>query len=216
VGGGEDDPVQAWRQLLSLLAPPRCAGCGAVCSAGAALCSGCERSLASLATPPAVLCPPAVDRAWSAVAHEGVARELVVGLKFWRLLALAELMARRIAATAPAELLTGAVVPVPPSQSRLRRRGFDPAEEIAGALATLTGLPYAPCLVRADGPEQVGRTRAARLASPPRVGPRRPAPDTALLVDDVQTTGATLSACARALRKAGAGRVCAVTFARTL
>jgi predicted amidophosphoribosyltransferase len=43
-----------------------------------------------------------------------------------------------------------------------------------------------------------------------------PAPRVALLVDDVQTTGATLTACARALRCAGTERVCALTFARTL
>jgi predicted amidophosphoribosyltransferase len=165
--------------------------------------------------PPAVG-PRGLDAAWAAAAHEGVARELVVGLKFRRLLSLAEPMARRICATAPAGLLAGTVVPVPPAPARLRSRGFDPAEEIAAALSRLARLPLALCLSRADGPEQVGRSRAARLAEPPWVSPQQAAPAAVLLVDDVQTTGATLAACARAVRDAGAQRVHAATFARSV
>ena len=207
--------MEAMRQLLAVLAPPRCAACGAPCAANQPLCAGCERSLAAIPAPPAI-CPPHLDAAWAAAPHQGLARELVVGLKFRRLLALAEPMARRICATAPAKLLEGTVVPVPASPARLRRRGFDPAAEIAAALSRLAAMPLAVCLTRPDGPEQVGRTRAARLGNPPQVRPRVASAATILLVDDVQTTGATLSACARALRAAGAERVCAVTFARTL
>jgi predicted amidophosphoribosyltransferase len=136
-------------------------------------------------------------------------------LKFRRLLGAADLIAARIAEHAPAGVLDGAVVPVPATGSRLMHRGFDPAEEIALRVARLCGLSFEPCLARADGPRQVGRSRAQRVASPPRPWPVRSVPPTAVLVDDVQTTGATLSACARALRGAGAGRVVAVTFART-
>jgi len=167
--------------------------------------------------PPAVPQLVGLDAVWASAPHDGVARELVVALKFRSLLPVARLMARRIAeGAAPGGVLDGTVVPVPPATSRLLRRGFDPAEEIASQLATLTRLPHDRCLSRADGPRQVGRTRATRLASPPRVRATGPAPAVALLVDDVQTTGATLSACARALRRAGAERVCALTFARTL
>jgi len=62
----------------------------------------------------------------------------------------------------------------------------------------------------------VGRRRGERLGRPPQVHVRGEAPRSVLLVDDVQTTGATLSACARALREAGSIRVCAITFTRRL
>jgi predicted amidophosphoribosyltransferase len=159
---------------------------------------------------------PNLEAAWAALPHEEVARRLVAALKFGRLLVVAEPMADRIAARCPAKLLGGILVPVPAAPSRRLRRGFDPAEQIAIRLARLSGLGLSTCLGRVDGPRQVGRTRAARIATPPHVRAIASAPASALLVDDVQTTGATLGVCARALREAGAQRVSAVTFARTL
>jgi predicted amidophosphoribosyltransferase len=206
--------VDVLHELFSLLAPPRCAACGASCPAAALLCGACEGAL-DAAPPPAAIALPGLDGAWAAQPHDGVARELVAALKFRSLLPAAQLIAQRIAAGAPARFLGGTVVPVPPATSRLLRRGFDPAEEIAVRLAALADLQYRRCLARADGPRQVGRTRAARLASPPRVRALERAPAVAVLVDDVQTTGATLTACARALHRAGAERVSALTFAKS-
>jgi len=160
--------------------------------------------------------PPGADRAWSAAPHDGVARELVVALKFRCLLPAAETMAGRIHGLAPPHLLSGTLVPVPAAPVRQRRRGFDPAGELAAALAARADLLLAPCLSRASGRRQVGRGRASRLGAPPRVRATGPVPRSVLLVDDVLTTGATVSACAQALRAAGAARVVAVTFARRL
>jgi ComF family protein len=221
-------------QLLSILVPPACAVCRrSLRGAGAVACTGCLRRLPWLRghrCPRCALprhrsgCPAAsaaFDRAWAPLAYEGTARELVVALKFRAALPVAGLMAAHLAANLPLDLRGGAplaVVPVPAHRGRRRRRGFDPAALLSAALAGRAGLPLAPCLRRVDrGRRQVGAGRALRrsagrfeaalVVAPPRA---------VLLVDDVHTTGATLDACARALKAGGAEAVAAVTYARTL
>lgn len=201
--------------VSAAIVPPLCAACGRSCRPEAIVCSRCGRRLAA-AEPLLGKGPPGLDRAWSSAPHEGVVRDLVAALKFRRLLPVADLMADRIHWLAPAHMLSGAIVPVPPAPSRLRRRGFDPAGELAAALAERLDSPLEACLGRRGGHRQVGRRRSERLGQPPRIYATGKAPRSALLVDDVLTTGATLSACAQALRAAGAARVVAVTFARRL
>ncbi len=201
------------RAIADLVAPPLCATCGRACGPEAVLCGRCARRL-TVALPLTGAGPPGIDRAWSSAPHQGVARDLVAALKFRRLLPVAELMAARIAELAPTQLRGGTVVAVPPSPARLRSRGFDPAGELAAALAEKLGAELDPALRRRGGNRQVGRRRAERLGSPPRIEATGPAPRSVILVDDVLTTGATLSACAQALRGAGAIRVVALTFAR--
>ncbi len=201
--------------VIAGLAPPVCASCGRPCRPEAIVCTRCARRLAG-ADPIAGNGPPGIDRAWSSAPHEDVARSLVTALKFRRLLPVAGLMADRIHWLAPADLLSGAIVPVPTAPLRARARGFDPAGELAAALAERTELPVAPCLARRGVGRQLGRRRARRIGHPPRIRTVGAAPRSALIVDDVLTTGATLTACAQALRAAGAVRVAAVTFARRL
>jgi ComF family protein len=221
-------------QLLSILAPPACAVCRRpLRGAGAVACTVCLRRLPWLRghrCPRCGLprhragCPAAAaafDRAWAPLAYEGAARDLVAALKFRAALPVAGLMAAHLAANLPLDLRGGAplaVVPVPAHRGRRRRRGFDPAALLSAGLARRAGLRLAPCLRRVDrGRRQVGAGRALRrsagrfeaavVAAPPRG---------VLLVDDVHTTGATLDACARALKAGGAEAVAAVTYARTL
>jgi predicted amidophosphoribosyltransferase len=160
--------------------------------------------------------PQGIDRVWSSALHEDVARALVAALKFRRLLPAAELMADRIHWLVPAHLLGGALVSVPAAPARSRRRGFDPAGELAAALATRLDTEPVPCLARRGSGHQVGKRRADRIRHPPRIEPIADSPRSVLLVDDVLTTGATLTACAQALRASGAKRVVALTFTRRL
>jgi predicted amidophosphoribosyltransferase len=197
------------------LVPPLCAACGRACHPEAVVCTRCGRRLAA-APPLAGTGPPGLDRVWSSASHEGVARELVTALKLRRLLPVAGLIAERIHWLAPGDLLSGTIVPVPSAPLRLRSRGFDPAGEIAAELAERAGVPLGPCLARRGERRQVGKRRAQRIGQPPRIRVRADVPPSVLLVDDVLTTGATLTACARALREAGAVRVVGVTFARRL
>jgi ComF family protein len=199
---------------------------------GQPCCPRCALPLPHLAACPARDAP--FDAAWSAVAYEGVARDAMRALKFSAARPLAEVMAAQIAANAPAALLAAevaraaragplapeevALVAVPAHPARRRARGFDPAELLARALARKTGLALARPLRRsAASSRQLGADRATRRAAARLAfAARGPAPRTAILVDDVHTTGATLAACAHALKQAGAQRVVALTWARTL
>jgi predicted amidophosphoribosyltransferase len=219
-------------ELVAVVVPPRCPSCRA--ALGAARLRLCPSCAAGLPWLPRGCCPrcalpghrsggcpaagAAFGRAWAPLAYAGVARRLVAALKFRAALPLASVMAAHIAANLPRDLRGRTVVAVPPQRARLRRRGFDPAGVLARGVAERLGVPVVECLVRRDrGGRQVGTSRALRRregriaievcrAPPPRV----------LLVDDVHTTGATLDACARALRAGGCLEVVAVTYARTL
>jgi ComF family protein len=201
------DPEQSLcvecRCALPWLNSLRCARCGL-----RSPCSPCPARQAAFAV------------SWAPLAHSGSAKAIVQALKFRGALPLADLMAAQIAAGAPHELLDveGVLVPVPAHPSRARARGFDHAALLAAALSRRTGLPVADCLRRGGDPtRQLGARRRERLASGRiAVAARGQVPARPVLVDDVHTTGATLDACARALRAAGARRVVALTYSRTL
>ncbi|MGH2953059.1 MAG: ComF family protein [Solirubrobacterales bacterium] len=213
------------RNALSLVAPPRCAICAAACASADAVCARCARELRA-ARPGFAPLRDQTPLVW-ATTYERTPRALVSALKFAGRLALADLAAESIARAlessaavnlssardAPAS--PAAVVPVPASPLRRRLRGFDPAELIATRLAARLGLPLSTSLARTHHRRQTGRSRADRLADPPRIRVRDPVPARGLLVDDVLTTGATLTACARALRAAGSDDIEAAVFARS-
>lgn len=208
--------------LFSLALPPACLVCGHPSSQDHRdLCGRClirTRALEPLIEDG----PGCVSEVLVAGPYDGVAGEIVKALKFRRHLSAAgvaaSLLEREITVARPGIIREcPTVVPVPPDPLRWFIRGFDPAEEIAIALAGRMSLPYARLLVRRRGPRQTGRGRVARLSRPPVV--LLAEPDLArsypiLLVDDVLTTGATLSACAAPLLGGGASGVHAVCLAR--
>jgi len=114
------------------------------------------------------------------------------------------------------------IAPVPLHPRRRRERGFDQAEHLARALGRELSLPVEPRTLRRTvyTSQQVWKSKAARddnVKDAFRVrGPGRIEGRTVLLVDDVMTTGATASACARALREAGARETRVAVVARTV
>lgn len=219
-------------ELLAVLVPPACATCrSALLDAEEVMCAECRRTLpwlrgprcprCALPAPCGRWCPArsaAFATSWSPLAHAGPARAAVGALKFHGALGLADLMAAAMAANAPGPLLANAtLVPVPAHPRRRRQRGFDHAERLTAALAARSGRPLGDVLRRGTGGgAQLGARRDARLHAHLHIEMAGAAPREALLVDDVHTTGATLDACARALRAGGSRSVAAVTYTRTL
>ncbi|MFZ0318896.1 MAG: ComF family protein [Candidatus Sulfotelmatobacter sp.] len=174
---------------------------------------------------------PAFARAAAYGSYEGGLRELIHLLKYNGIRPAANVLGRMLAETiaelAPEFSLDSvAVIPVPLYRAKLREREFNHAELIACAAVKLFPQPgrlklCAGTLQRKrETPSQTGLTRHQRrenvrgafaVAHPEAVKDRE-----VLVVDDVFTTGATVSECARVLRRAGAAKVWVATVARTL
>ena len=111
------------------------------------------------------------------------------------------------------------IIPVPTTFSKFRQRGYNPPGLLAHAIAGILGLSEEHNLLAArPGKGQKGKDRAQRILSRKDAFFVRPGwsldKENVLLVDDVVTTGATADACAKVLKKAGAGRVCVIAVAR--
>lgn len=198
------------------------------------LCDRCGRPIVSVAVlggiskPQCHLCRHGVydfDFARSFGAYTPPMARAVLLLKYGDVAPIGAWFARHLVEVVkrqPQEYAADAVVPVPLDRGRLRERGYNQADLIARPLARLLGVPFRSyLLVRTrPRPNQLRLTRRERWET---VRGAYATQETAqvdklrvLLVDDVFTTGATLDACSRALRRAGAARVACLTVARAL
>jgi ComF family protein len=220
--------------FLDLLFPPRCVGCG---EQGVFLCRACVEAMPRALPPRCPLCwqpdrrgemcsrcaqaRPTFAGARSLYLFQGPVREAVHALKYNHLSALARPMAAQMAVYLEAEALpVDIVVPVPLFGRRQRLRGYNQSALLAREVGRLLGLPLAEggLVRRRDTPPQARSVDAEarrRNVAGAFVGERRRVEGRrVLLIDDVMTTGATLDACAQALRQAGGASVWTLTFAR--
>lgn len=208
--------MRAWldairRSVLDVLVPPICASCG---RPGVSLL--CERCRIP-ALPALDVLPSGLDDAIAGVAHSGAAAAWMARFKYPQpglrgLDPAAEAVVRSwvLDAATRQPWRPDAIVPVPLHASARHRHGLDPPRVLAEALAHLADRPVPrDCVVRVrDTPSQTGLGRSARRQNVRGAfEARATVPARIWLVDDVVTTGATLSACAAALRGGGATEI---------
>lgn len=173
---------------------------------GPRLCPSCYRD------------PPPFRQILAPLLHDDLARQMVLDLKFRRRRHLAEPLARLAAAEIDDASIPAidVIVPVPLHGGRLAERGFNQSELLARHLGTCLDRPVDGGVlsrVRRTVP-QTGLAARDRISNVHGAFVARPAGGRILLVDDVCTTGATIAACATALRKAGADEVVALVVTR--
>ena len=224
------------RWLANLVVPALCLSCQAPLGSLDALCGSCWRKVRFIRPPlcdrlgipmpydtggpivsgAALANPPEWDRA-RAVAHfDPVVQGLIHGFKYADRHDARRLFGRWLV-SAGAEILADAdvLIPVPLHRWRLLSRKFNQAGLLAQEVGRLSGIAHEPMALRREKatPSQVGQSAVERrrnlagafVVKPgdrPRIEGRK-----IVLVDDVITTGSTVAACARVLRRAGAARI---------
>ncbi len=229
--------------VINTIYPPRCIACAGQTDAAHGLCATCWRETHFISGPACLKCgvplvgdggagdccetcattPPSWDRGAAAVLYRGSARSVILGLKHGDRLDMVRPLAGWLR-TAGAELLEAAdlIAPVPLHWRRLLKRRYNQSAELARHLGALSHRRTVPDLLTRRrfttpqehmGPEERRKNQAGAF----EVTRRHRALVTGksiVLIDDVLTTGATLSSCADALREAGVIRVDVLALAR--
>jgi ComF family protein len=189
----------------------RCEACGDIARV---LCVSCRTQLFAMVQPK---CDPVVV----AVVYEGIARRLILNLKYRDhrqvVAVLAELLAQRLMQRVPnIATVCDVVTWAPTSTARVRRRGHDQAELLARRLARVLDVPCRRLLIKTSTNVQTGASREERLRGSVFSARKLGVNSHVMVVDDVVTTGTTLRCAADALRKAGVCQVTCVAVASAL
>ncbi|MBI2908394.1 MAG: ComF family protein [Chloroflexi bacterium] len=214
------------RSVFDALFPLRCIGCG---KEDTLLCPVCLAAMQPIEEPFCHRCGKPlrpghhhvagkIDGIRSIFYYQGVARQAVLSLKYrnWKCLGapLGGLLAEKISDLPPCD----AMVPVPLHHQRIRQRGYNQSSLVAREAARLSGvaLVEGPLVRWRDTPPQARTTsreeREAHMRGAFRCSDRRLEGKRVIVVDDVCTTGATLRACAEALKDSGAAAVWGLTL----
>jgi ComF family protein len=227
---------------LDWLIPPQCLACRGEVAAASGLCVACWSRLAFIEAPfcerlaipfpydqgegavsaAALADPPSWDRARAALLFDDAAQGLAHALKYGDRHEAGLLMAR-LMLRAGTDILrsTDGVIPVPLHRFRLWRRRYNQSAILARRISKDAGRAFCPGLLRRSRATRsqtgLNHDERRRNVSNAFIVPEDSHPLVAgksfVLIDDVRTTGATLQACTRALKEAGAARVDVLTFA---
>lgn len=210
-------------KLLDLFFPPRCPFCrGILKDSERLICAKCLRELPRAQGAERIQKFRHLDLCFSPFYYEDHVRRSLLRYKFGGMSVYAPKYAELMAECLRVFDRTYDVITwVPLGRKRLKKRGYDQARLLAEALSARLGSPCEQLLIKiADNPPQSGTgspekrrknvSGVYRAIDSARIRDRR-----VLLVDDIVTTGATLSECAGVLKAAGAKNVCAVTVARS-
>lgn len=234
------------RAILDFAYPPVCAACRAPVAEAHRLCGKCWSKIAFLDGPGCVCCgfpfefdpgagalcaacqahPPTFDRATAVLRYDPDSRDTILALKRADRLDLVVPFGAWLERAGRSMLAeTELIAPVPLHWRRLWTRRYNQSALLAKKLSQLTGIPADAALLQrlrptpSQGEMPSAKARRRNVRGAFRVNPRRTSQVTErriLLVDDVFTTGATVEACARALKRAGAVKVMVLTLARVV
>jgi ComF family protein len=218
---------------IGLIAPQLCISCG---NEGSVLCDSCLDMAGEPVEPRCAGCHSLSDNSrtckpcsswldvyavFVATKYEGVYEQLLRSLKFdLKRQAVEPIGSMMVDILENSQIPANCIIcPVPTAPSRIRQRGFDHTKLIAKQISSIhNGVKFQTLLGRTSNVRQLGSSRNQRMKQMEQEfyvkQPKNIEGRTILLVDDIMTTGASLSSASKALKKAGAKRVYAVVFAQ--
>lgn len=202
------------QSLLDLIFPPRCVHCGRV---DWHFCDRCQHELENDPITQHLVAVSSLTQVVSTGSHSGILQSAVLGLKYHGQRELAPFLAQRMATVLKSSDWTyDMVIPVPMHTQRLQERGYNQAKEISLHLAQILNKAHPNAAIRREREtrSQVGLSPAERLQNMEDAFSAQAdiiKGKSLLLVDDVKTTGATMTACAEAALAVGATQIYGIT-----